>query len=595
MQNILKSVKRIFLSKHCVIRFIMAWCFVSITYILGTLLAGKNLVANLKAQESIEILWLLILLAAVFAGLNIFFENIKNEKFEKMCLFFLSLVFCAVSIVMKQDMYFAAGLTLLMTFCTIYCLDGIELDRVKVDGKSLKIILAISALLFVLFASACGICRYLSYSTPNFDFGIFSQMFYYMKNTFTMNTTCERDMLMSHMNVHVSPVYWLILPFYAVFSSPVTLQFMQAFVIVLGIIPLYFICRKHKFTRFETMLFGVCYFAYPVMSGGTFYDMHENMFLPAALLCLLLAMEYDSAWGIAVSAVFVLGIKEDAAVYAAFVALYMIFGRKMYKKGSALFAVSVIYFVLAVMYLNTSGQGTLTGRFNNMIYENDGNVFGMLKTIIISPSYFLTQVMSEKNLKFIIQVLSPLLFMPLLTKKWPRFILFGPLVLFNLMPDYQYGKNIFFQYVFGSGTLLLYAALLNVKDLTKQRCTKTLVMMLISSAFFFLSLNLGQTRYISRYFDTDNAKLYQSMNEQLKLIPQDASVKATAFLCPNLSNRRYLYELAYSDEETDYVVIDLRDSTDYKKRDEDVENYKNDARYEITYEKYKEMIIFKRK
>lgn len=219
----------------------------------------------------------------------------------------------------------------------------------------------------------------------------------------------------------------------------------------------------------------------------------------------------------------------------------------------------------------------------------------MLKTIIISPSYFLTQVMSEKNLKFIIQVLSPLLFMPLLTKKWPRFILFGPLVLFNLMPDYQYGKNIFFQYVFGSGTLLLYAALLNVKDLTKQRCTKTLVMMLISSVFFFLSLNLGQTRYISRYFDTDNAKLYQSMNEQLKLIPQDASVKATAFLCPNLSNRRYLYELAYSDEETDYVVIDLRDSTDYKKRDEDVENYKNDERYEITYEKDKEMIIFKRK
>ena len=93
MQNISKSVKRIFLSKHCVIRFIMAWCFVSITYILGTLLAGKNLVANLKAQGSIEILWLLILLAAVFAGLNIFFEYIKDEKFEKMCLFFFRLSF----------------------------------------------------------------------------------------------------------------------------------------------------------------------------------------------------------------------------------------------------------------------------------------------------------------------------------------------------------------------------------------------------------------------------------------------------------------------------------------------------------------------
>ena len=82
------------------------------------------------------------------------------------------------------------------------------------------------ALLSVLMIFTAGfigtytVIRYLTYSSP-LDFGIFSQMFYYMKHTFTMKTTCERDMLMSHMKVHISPAvsYTSIL---CTFESPVT-------------------------------------------------------------------------------------------------------------------------------------------------------------------------------------------------------------------------------------------------------------------------------------------------------------------------------------------------------------------------------------
>ena len=42
------------------------------------------------------------------------------------------------------------------------------------------------------------------------------------------------------------------------------------------------------------------------------------------------------------------------------------------------------------------------------------------------------------------------------------------------------------------------------------------------------------------------------------MIPDDASVAASTFLVPHLSERKYLYEVYYTDKETGYVAIDLR-------------------------------------
>lgn len=65
-----------------------------------------------------------------------------------------------------------------------------------------------------------GCLRYLGYLAPNFDFGVFTQMFHNMRESFLPMTTCERNGLLSHFAVHISPVFYLLLPFYALFPSP---------------------------------------------------------------------------------------------------------------------------------------------------------------------------------------------------------------------------------------------------------------------------------------------------------------------------------------------------------------------------------------
>ena len=54
---------------------------------------------------------------------------------------------------------------------------------------------------------------------------------------------------MSHMKVHISPAWFLILPFYAIFESPVTIQVIQAVILVLPVILLAKICSNHNFSK----------------------------------------------------------------------------------------------------------------------------------------------------------------------------------------------------------------------------------------------------------------------------------------------------------------------------------------------------------
>ena len=67
-----------------------------------------------------------------------------------------------------------------------------------------------------------------------------------------------------------------------------------------------------------------------------------------------------------------------------------------------------------------------------------------------------------------------------------------------------------------------------------------------------------------QYFD-----YYQSIRDALDTIPEDASVTATTFYTTHLSQRETLYDVRYCSQEhmleTEYVVLKLSASSDYKK------------------------------
>ena len=182
------------------------------------------------------------------------------------------------------------------------------------------------ALLHIGVLSRILVLRVQNFNTPNFDFGLFVQMFHYMDKTGLPLTTLERNTLLSHFQVHFSPIFYLFLPFYKLWPRPETLQILQILVAASALIPAFLIVRELRLPRGWQMALCALLLLHPGLSGSSLYDLHENCFLAPLILWLLWAA-LRRKWGaFSVFALLLLGVKEDAFIYLFSVGLWLLCG-----------------------------------------------------------------------------------------------------------------------------------------------------------------------------------------------------------------------------------------------------------------------------
>ena len=429
---------------------------------------------------------------------------------------------------------------------------------------------------FFFFVCAWTVGRVYCFSTPTYDFGIFSQMFYNMGKSGLPMTTVERDGLLSHFAVHVSPIYYLMLPVYWLFPYPATLQVLQAAVLASAVIPLWKIAKHHGLSGGARMLLCGLLFLYPAFAGGTSYDIHENCFLTPLILWLFYGIDRKSSAVTAVSALLTLMVKEDAATYVAIVGLWLTvktclrFGRsKDLITGIALLAVSLGWFFAVTGYLAEHGDGVMTYRYRNFMYDGSSSLVTVVKAVIMNPMKAVFECVDTDKLRFIMLTLFPLMGLPFLTRRYERYILLIPYILINLMSDYQYQHDIFFQYTFGSTAFLMYLTAVNLADLKLNNYRLiALVAAITVSATYFCTTVIPKARtyptYAVRYHS-----YYESIRDTLDSIPKDASVTATTFYTTYLSQREVLYDVRYCSRahmlETEYIVLNVTSTADYRK------------------------------
>jgi len=434
------------------------------------------------------------------------------------------------------------------------------------------------AVVFFFLVSLWTVARVESMSTPSYDFGIFSQMFHYMKTTCLPLTTLERDGLLSHFAVHVSPIYYLMLPFYCLFPKPETLQVLQAAVMASAVIPLWLIGKEKGMSGLPRMLLCAVLLLMPAFAGGVSYDLHENCFLTPLILWLFYGIEKKNIPITAVSAVLTLTVKEDAAVYVAVIGLYLLVktvlrGKKADKQnlitGISLLGVSLVWFFAVTGYLASSGDGVMTYRYNNFIYDGSGSLMTVIKAVLMNPMKALYECVDAEKLSFINLTLLPVLCLPFFTRRYERYILLIPYVLVNLMSDYQYQHDIFFQYTFGSNAFLIYLTAVNIADLKLDWKKVATLGATAAVALAFFTANVIPKGQQYQELASTYKPYYDSVRTALDIIPEDASVATTTFYTTYLSQRDVLYDIRYCSREhlleTEFVALKPSATADYKK------------------------------
>lgn len=559
-------------------RILLVWLFAVTAEFLYLNPELRDL-TNLEGIGKMSLVRLGALAAVAAAGLFLLRRYLTAER-ERMTLAVVFTVSAMSALRASFTWPFFAACVLVQLLVLVYALWGWN-DRgcgaaVRCrEDKRFVWATAAAAVLFLVLVGLWTACRVLSFSTPTFDFGIFAQMFHSMKTTGLPVTTVERDGPLSHFAVHVSPIYYLLLPFYYIVPHPATLQVLQAAVLASAVIPLWKLGKHHNLHPGLRFLLCLLLLLYPAYAGGTSYDIHENAFLTPLLLWLFYGIDRKNGIVTAIAALLTLGVKEDAAVYVAVAALYLLLRSALSadKKwgliaGSLLMAAAIGWFVAVTGYLATSGDGVMTYRYDNFMYDDSDSLITVIKAVLLRPMKAVFECVDEQKLQFIGLTMGALAFLPLMTRRYERLVLLIPYLLVNLMTDYKYQHDIFFQYTYGSTACLIYMVLVNLADWKKDlhRLIALGLAVCISLGCFWNQIMPKAVRY-PNYCKT-YAGYYDALRDVLDVIPEGASAAATTYYTTYLSQRDVLYDVRYGSKEhvlsCEYIAVGVTDANGLK-------------------------------
>ena len=319
------------------------------------------------------------------------------------------------------------------------------------------------ALLHIGVLSRILVLRVQNFNTPNFDFGLFVQMFHYMDKTGLPLTTLERNTLLSHFQVHFSPIFYLLLPFYKLWPRPETLQILQILVAASALIPAFLIVRQLRLPRGWQTALCVLLLLHPGLSGSSLYDLHENCFLAPLILWLLWAA-LRRKWGaFSVFALLLLGVKEDAFIYLFSVGLWLLCGGIQgagAERRAGLFSMlaALVYFAAVSAWLSRGGEGVMLYRFENIQALPDWGLLGYALTAFSLPGWILEQLFMPDKLLYLLKMLLPFGLLPLFSRRLRHGFLLLPFVLINLLSNWSYQYNLNFQYHYGTTVLLFFVS-----------------------------------------------------------------------------------------------------------------------------------------
>ncbi len=496
-----------------------------------------------------------------------------SPKVVRVAAFVGTLIYCLRIAFTAWDNFLTVGLCAVMAF--MFWLTDLEWSWLFKMNPSRKTQITLTAVLvaltggFVLFLMLMGHRTYTAEAGNST--AVYHQMLWQMSKHFTPDTTLEFGETMSHFAAHVSPIFYLYLPFYMVIPSPVTLYVLQTAAVLSAVIPLSKIAKTKGLSNGTTVVLCLLLCLFPAMIGGASGGFHEYALLIPLLLWLIWALETRKTWAIVTLGLLCLCVRETAAVYLIALGLYWLishgFGKDNESKkqdriiGLALLGVSFVYLIASLAILTYLGQGTLITRFSNVtgIYNT---TFGtLIKEILVNPALVLYEMLTTTKLLFVLCLLLPLCVLPFASKKKSALILLLPLVVLNLLSDFSLHIRFDYPYAMGSIAFLFYMVILTLSERQKQPTTTAKTCRWIALAFCF-TLIVGAYRGVSESYQFEY--LFSGSNEPaiiteaLETIPEDASVTASSRLLTALSDREEVYTLNQK-ADTAYVVLDLRD------------------------------------
>jgi uncharacterized membrane protein len=151
--------------------------------------------------------------------------------------------------------------------------------------------------------------------------------------------------LVSHFGVHFSPTLLVLLPFFALWPSPIVLMVAQIVGVGLAPVPLYAMLRR-RVTQGAALLFSLALLLVPVFAWSGYADFRDASFLPVLLLATAWAMDGRQWIWLGLFGLGALGMREDAGIALVALAAFALASRQGARLALILAVVGVAWHLL---------------------------------------------------------------------------------------------------------------------------------------------------------------------------------------------------------------------------------------------------------
>lgn len=369
---------------------------------------------------------------------------------------------------------------------------------------------------------------------------------------------------------HVRPIFYPLAVLYGLFPYPPFAPMLQILAIGLAAIPLFAFGSRTLDCPRSASLLAAAYLLYPSWSFAA-VDFHLETITPLFFFIALLLFDKDRpaagcAW--AMGAVL---LKEVGALAVMGMALYVIAGRKRYRWGMLLLIAAALYLHIATNIVTPTVSGSAY-RYVPRYSQLGGSLGEIALAPIQKPAVFLKQLLSIPKIQFLLLLLLPLLFTPLVSFR-SLAGLSVPLLIF-LLSQWRDDLSIGNRHVPYLIPFLFAGAIHGLVRIRKRwprlaaAVPGAIAVLGIGWGFRPLNSVFPGTRPWSELIAESGFMLVhrrapefseataETMREALRLIPREASVAVGgSFLLVRLCHRRELYIVGHQPDDTDYMLI----------------------------------------
>lgn len=425
--------------------------------------------------------------------------------------------------------------------------------------KTIPLWLILGIVVYIIILFSASFIKYYFYLYNALDLAIFNQIFWNSANGDWFISSINPP---SYLGDHFAPLLIALVPLYKLFSSPLTLLFLQTIFLGLAAWPLYLISKQYL-SGWWLKLIIFAWLLNPFVHSINLFEFHLISIFPFLLFWLWYFFIKDRFILFIIMLGISLLLREDVALGCIGIALIFLMNKKLNKRfllyGLSALLISILWFFASTKLISFYN---IAGEYKFLTYYSwlGDSWLLMAKNILSNPLLIINKLFTKGTLSIILLVLLPTAFIPLAA---PSYLIGGLIPMLPLLLT-KLGGNVIALFMHYGMWILPFVFLANLYALHKIKKLKTkitaspllvliknntgLLFFILISSILYSFVVLSPLIHLS-YRVITSPKQYitskQHKDAVLKLIEPQAHIITTSDFLTELSARKNIYYLRY--------------------------------------------------